>query len=292
MRRLVTPHRIDDGQRFRLTDHDPGDTGPFDPEGKEEAAAMLHESVEWLAEAQRKLYAQDRWALLLVFQGMDAAGKDSAIRHVLSGVNPQGCEVHSFKAPSDEERDHDFMWRHARRTPERGRIGIFNRSHYEEVLVVRVHPEILATQKIPAALLGNDLWTARFEDIRNYERYLDRNGIVVRKFFLHVSREKQRKRFLKRLEEPSKHWKFSARDVLEREHWNAYENAYEDAIRNTATVHAPWFVVPADSKWYTRLIVAGAIVDVIHELGVDYPSVDAGQRKALAQARKALLEEG
>jgi PPK2 family polyphosphate:nucleotide phosphotransferase len=244
-----------------------------------------------LSEFQEKLYAQDRWSLLLVFQAMDAAGKDGTIKHVMSGVNPQGCEVTSFKAPSDLELDHDYLWRAARALPERGRIGIFNRSHYEEVLVVRVHPEYLGSQKLPAKLVTKDIWKERFEDIRAFERHLARNGTVVRKFFLHVSKEEQRKRFLQRLNESEKNWKFSTGDVKEREHWDKYMEAYEDMIRHTATKESPWYVVPADNKWFTRIVVASAIIETLQSLDLRFPKVGKAKLKELAAAKHALLNE-
>ena len=247
--------------------------------------------MRWLADEQERLYAQDRWGVLLIFQAMDAAGKDSTIKHVMSGVNPQGVQVHSFKQPSAEELDHDFLWRCARLLPERGRIGIFNRSYYEEVLVVRVHRGLLARQKIPDGLVGKRIWRERFEDICAFESYLARNGYLILKFFLHVSRDEQKKRFLDRLDKPHKHWKFSAADVGERRHWNDYQSAYEDMIRHTAARHAPWYVVPADNKWYTRMVVAAAIVEAMDRLNLRYPRTDAGRRKALAAARRALLTE-
>ncbi len=246
--------------------------------------------MQRLADLQEKLYAQDSWGVLLIFQAMDAAGKDGAIKHVMSGVNPQGTQVYSFKAPSAEELDHDYMWRCFKCLPERGRIGIFNRSYYEEVLVVRVHPELLAGQKLPASRLTKGIWKDRFEDIRHFEEYLDRNGIVVRKFFLHVSSKEQKKRFLSRLEEPEKNWKLSIQDAREREHWDAYMEAYEDMIRSTATAHAPWYVVPADNKWFTRLAVAAAVIDTLEDLDLHFPEVDKAKRKELAAAR-AILEE-
>jgi PPK2 family polyphosphate:nucleotide phosphotransferase len=242
-----------------------------------------------MAELQDMLYAQDKWALLLVFQAMDAAGKDGTIKHVLSGVNPQGCQVVSFKAPSAEELDHDYLWRAARSLPARGQIGIFNRSHYEEVLVVRVHPEILAAQKLPARLVTKDLWKERFKDIRAFERYLTRNGVVIRKFFLHVSRAEQKRRFLARLDEPGKNWKFSAADVAERARWKDYMHAYEDMIRNTSTPESPWYVVPADHKWFTRVVVAQAVVEALEGLGLAYPEVDAARQQQLAAARRTLV---
>jgi PPK2 family polyphosphate:nucleotide phosphotransferase len=292
-RKLASRYRVDDGSRFRLRDVDPDDTGGLGKADRAEAEAALEEGVEALAALQDMLYAQDRWAVLLVFQAMDAAGKDSAIKHVMSGVNPQGCQVAAFKVPSAEELDHDYLWRCQRHLPERGRIGIFNRSYYEEVLVVRVHPEFLARQRIPEHLLGKGLWERRHRDIRAFERYLADNGVVVRKFFLHVSREEQRRRFLERIEQPSKNWKFSAGDVAERRHWKEYMAAYEDAIRETATPHAPWVAVPADHKWFTRLVVAATVVDALGSLDLAYPTLDAAQRAALAGAARALHgEEG
>ena len=289
--RLLKPYRITRGKGFRLADIDPGDTHKLKSEDKDEAKEWLERGVEWLAEEQDKLYAQDRWAVLLVFQAMDAAGKDGTIKHVMSGVNPQGCQVFSFKQPSAEELDHDFLWRAAKCLPERGRIGIFNRSYYEEVLVVRVHQELLQAQKLPPRLTGRHIWKERLEDIAAYERYLARNGIAIVKFFLHVSREEQKKRFMERLDEPEKNWKFSAADVGERSHWDAYMKAYEDAIRATAAEHAPWYVVPADNKWFTRLVVAAAIAETLQELDLAYPVVDEAKKKELAAAREALLKE-
>jgi PPK2 family polyphosphate:nucleotide phosphotransferase len=247
--------------------------------------------VQWLAEEQDRLYAQNRWAVLLVFQAMDAAGKDGTIKHVMSGVNPQGCQVYSFKQPSSEELDHDFLWRTMRCLPERGRIGIFNRSYYEEVLVVRVHPEFLQRQQLPPQSVGKRIWEERLTDIAAYERYLSRNGVVVLKFFLNVSRKEQKRRFIERLDQPEKNWKFATSDVAERAHWNDYMKAYEEAIRATAAKHAPWFVVPADNKWYTRLVVATAIVEALEGLDLAYPKVDAAKRKELAAARAALAKE-
>jgi len=286
---FAKPFRVDDGRKFRLKDVDPGDTGGL--HAKDEAREWLRQGVQRLAELQEKLYAQDRWGVLLIFQAMDAAGKDGAIKHVMSGVNPQGTQVYSFKAPSAEELDHDYMWRCFKCLPERGRIGIFNRSHYEEVLVVRVHPEFLAGQKLPASRLTKGIWKDRFEDINHFEEYLDHNGIAVRKFFLHVSSKEQKKRFLSRLEEPEKNWKFSAQDAREREHWDAYMDAYEDVIRSTATAHAPWYVVPADNKWFTRLTVAAAVIDTLEDLDLRFPKVDKAKRKELRAAR-AILEGG
>mgnify|MGYP001306837215 CR=1 FL=1 len=288
---LIKPYRISHGKRFRLSDIDPADTGALQSEDKDESREQLALGVRMLAELQDKLYAQDRWAVLLIFQAMDAAGKDSTIEHVMSGVNPQGCQVYSFKAPSSEELDHDFLWRTSRCLPERGRIGIFNRSFYEEVLVVRVHQELLARQKLPPHLVTKKIWKQRYEDINNFERYLSRNGVLIRKFFLHVSKEEQKQRFLSRLDEPEKNWKFAAADVAERSHWDDYMQAYEDMIRATATPEAPWFVVPADNKWYTRLVVAAAVVDALDSLGLHYPQVDAARRDELAAARAALVQE-
>ena len=287
--RLADRYRIADGRRFRLADADPGDTARL--RIKDRAQALLAQGVARLAELQELLYAQDRWALLLIFQAMDAAGKDSTIKHVMSGVNPQGCEVYSFKQPSTLELDHDYLWRSTCRLPERGRIGIFNRSYYEEVLVVRVHPELLARQKLPSKLLTGEIWRDRFEDIGAFERYLARNGVVIRKFFLHVSRDEQKKRFLERLDRPDKHWKFSLADAHERSHWDAYMEAYEDMIRHTASKHAPWYVVPADHKWFTRLVVAAAVIDALEDLELEFPKVDSAKRKELAAARQVLAGE-
>ena len=287
-RKLAKPFRVTDDS-FRLKDIDPDDTLDLTAEDKPRAKEALAMGVSLLAEFQDMLYAQDRWALLLIFQAMDAAGKDSAIKHVMSGVNPQGCEVHSFKAPSNEDLDHDFMWRCARRLPERGRIGIFNRSYYEETLVVRVHREFLEKQKLPPELVTKDIWEERFQDIRHIERYLTRNGVVIRKFFLHVSKKEQKKRFLERIEEPEKHWKFSAADIKERQYWDDYMKAYEDVIQNTATKHAPWYVVPADNKWFTRVVVAAAVIETLASLDLHYPEVSKEKLKELAAAKKALL---
>ena len=286
---LSDRYRINKGAKFCLKDMDPGDTGKI--KSPEKATELLRRSVEVMGEFQEKLYAQDRWSLLLIFQAMDAAGKDGTIKHVLSGLNPQGCHVSSFKAPSDTELDHDFLWRTTCALPERGRIGIFNRSYYEEVLVVRVHPEFLAGQKLPPKLMGDGIWKERFEDIRNFESYLGRNGVVTRKFFLHVSKEEQRKRFLDRLNEPKKNWKFSANDVKERAHWDEYMDAYEDMIRHTATKDAPWYVVPADNKWFTRIVVAGAIIETLQSLDLHFPKVGKSKVKELADAKNALLNE-
>jgi PPK2 family polyphosphate:nucleotide phosphotransferase len=281
--------RVVPGKKLRLEDHDPGDTGRFT--SKEDGRRHLEKGRERLHELQEKLYAQDEWALLLIFQAMDAAGKDSVIEHVMSGVNPQGCQVYSFKAPSSEELDHDFLWRTARCLPERGRIGVFNRSHYEEVLVVRVHSSILERQKLPARLVSEDIWKERYQDIKGWERHLARNGTAIRKFFLNVSPEEQRKRFLARLDEPEKNWKFAAADVEERQHWDDYMKAYEDALEATSTEHAPWYVIPADHKWFTRLAVADVIVEALEEIDPQFPEVSTTQKEELARAR-ALLEGG
>ena len=282
-------YRVNNGAKFRLREVDPEDTHDFDADGKAEAEEALKEGVECLSKLQDKLYAQDRWAMLIIFQAMDAAGKDSAIKHVMSGVNPQGCEVSSFKSPSAEELDHDFLWRCAKRLPERGRIGIFNRSYYEETLVVRVHENYLAAQKLPGKVKTKDFWQRRFEDICNFEQYLTRNGIVVVKFFLHVSKKEQQQRFLARIDDPAKNWKFSINDVHEREHWDQYMHAYEETIKHTATKHAPWYVVPADHKWFTRLVVAAAIVETMSALDLEYPSLSKEELKKLDAAKQALL---
>ncbi len=282
--------RVVDGKGFRLDRFDTDDTSDFD--SKDQAEELLEHGVARLAELQDKLYAQDQWSLLLIFQAMDAAGKDGAIKHVMSGVNPQGCQVFSFKKPSDEELDHDFLWRTTRCLPERGRIGIFNRSYYEEVLVVRVHPAILAGQKLPPQLVGDDIWKERCTDIAAFERYLARNGTVIRKFFLNVSRAEQRQRFLDRLEEPDKNWKFSTADAAERAHWKDYMKAYGDAIRWTAARHAPWFVVPADHKGFARLVVAAAVIEALESIDLKYPTVSEAKRADLEAARAALLAEG
>ena len=287
--KLSRPFRISDGNEFRLKHIDPGYTLGFKSEDKPKAKEALKWGIEVLAEMQDKLYAQDRYALLLIFQAMDAAGKDSAIKHVMSGINPQGCQVFSFKAPSNEELDHDFMWRCIKRLPERGRIGIFNRSYYEETLVVRVHNEILNKQKLPEKLVTKYIWDERFQDIRNIEKYLNRNGIILRKFFLHVSKDEQKKRFLERIDNPDKNWKFSSSDVNERGYWNDYMKAYEDMIRNTATKNSPWYVVPADNKWFTRLVVAAAIIDSLASLDLKYPKVGEEKLKELAEAKHSLL---
>jgi PPK2 family polyphosphate:nucleotide phosphotransferase len=290
IQRYIQPFRITTGTGFQLGDHDPGDTCGLKLD-RGEASELLQRGTRWLAEEQEMLYAQDRWSLLIIFQAMDAAGKDSTIKHVMSGVNPQGCQVFSFKQPSQEELDHDFMWRYSTRVPERGRIGIFNRSYYEEVLIVRVHEEILKRQKLPQPLVGQRIWDERLADIAHFEDYLTRQGVVILKFFLHMSREEQRQRFLKRLDIPEKNWKFSASDVHERRFWDDYMRAYEEGIRATASQHAPWFVVPADKRWFTRLVVAAAIVEAVERLDLTYPEVDAEKRKELATMRAALARE-
>jgi PPK2 family polyphosphate:nucleotide phosphotransferase len=289
-RKLAKPFRVTDDS-FRLKDIDPGDTLDFTSEDKPRAKEALASGVHVLSELQQMLYAQDRWGVLLIFQAMDAAGKDGAIKHVMSGINPQGCQVYSFKAPSSDDLDHDFLWRCMRCLPERGRIGIFNRSYYEETLVVRVHREYLEKQRLPPELVTKDIWDDRFQDIRAFERYLTRNGIIVRKFFLHLSKKEQRKRFLSRIEESEKNWKFSAGDIEERRHWDEYMDAYEDMIRNTATERAPWYVVPADSKWFTRVVVAAAVIETLSSLDLAYPTVSAANLKSLAAAKRSLLGE-
>jgi PPK2 family polyphosphate:nucleotide phosphotransferase len=289
--RIAARHRVTDGAGFRLAAVDPADTGGLGDDERPHAKAVLAAGVEALSALQDRLYAQDRWSALLVFQAMDAAGKDGAIKHVMSGVNPQGCQVASFKAPSAEELDHDYLWRSQRHLPERGRIGIFNRSYYEDVLVVKVHPELLAAQKLPAARRDDGVWARRYGEIRDFERYLDANGTIVRKFFLHVSRTEQKRRFLERIDEPAKNWKFSTADVRERAHWDAYMAAYEQAIRETATPACPWYVVPADHKWYMRLVVASAVVEALAGLDLHYPEVGPEKRAELAEARRALEAE-
>lgn len=285
---LSKPFRVTNGRKFKLKDVDPGDTLHLDSEDKPRAKEGLQTGVDALAELQDMLYAQDKWAVLLIFQAMDAAGKDGAIKHVMSGVNPQGCQVYSFKAPTSEDLDHDYLWRCMKCLPERGRIGIFNRSYYEETLVVRVHEDLLKKQKLPPKLITKDIWKNRFEDIRSFERYLSRNGVLIRKFFLHVSKDEQKKRFMERIENPEKNWKFSPSDAQERGYWDDYMEAYEDLIRHTSTEEAPWYVVPADNKWFTRLVVAGAVIDGLSSLGLHYPKVGPEQLKALAAAKKAL----
>jgi len=289
-REISDPFRINNGDKFRLKDYDPGDTLHLDSEDKPRAKEGLQIGVEALAELQEMLYAQDKWAVLLIFQAMDAAGKDGAIKHVMSGVNPQGCQIYSFKAPTSEDLDHDYLWRCMKALPERGRIGIFNRSYYEETLVVRVHPELLKKQKLPPQLITKDIWDERFQDIRSFERYLSRNGVLIRKFFLNVSKKEQKKRFLERIDNKEKNWKFSPTDARERGYWDQYMEAYEDLIRNTATKEAPWYVVPADNKWFTRLAVAAAIIDGLDSLDLKYPKVGPEQLKELAAARASLTK--
>jgi PPK2 family polyphosphate:nucleotide phosphotransferase len=290
-RRIAEPFRVSEGKNFRLKDVDPGDTLELTSEDKPRAKEALAMGVEALAKLQDKLYAEDKWALLLIFQAMDAAGKDGAIKHVMSGVNPQGCQVHSFKAPSAEDLDHDYLWRCMKVLPNRGHIGIFNRSYYEETLVVRVHPEFLQKQKLPRKLVTKHIWSDRFDDIRNFEQYLTHNGVVVRKFFLHVSKKEQKRRFLERLENPQKHWKFSAADMKERGFWDKYMDAYEDMIRHTATKEAPWYVVPADNKWFTRVVVAAAVIETLDSLDLSYPKVSNDKLKELAAAKAALSKK-
>lgn len=290
VRQYSDPFRVTKGKDFRLKDFDPDDTLGLDMD-KQEASELLSRGSEWLAMEQEILYAQDSWSVLLVFQAMDAAGKDGTIRHVMSGVNPQGCDVASFKQPSDEELSHDFLWRYAVKIPQRGRIGIFNRSYYEEVLVVRVHQELLKAQKMPRRLVGKSVWDERLAEIARFEDYLTRQGVVVLKFYLNLSRKEQKKRFMERLDKPEKNWKFSAADVRERRHWDDYMHAYEEAIRATASKAAPWYVVPADNKWFTRLVVAAAVVEAVDKLDLAYPKVTAEQKKDLAAARAELLAE-
>ncbi len=288
-RKMSEPYRVTKGKKFRLKDVDPGDTGKHTGKDKKEAKDALHEGVETLAELQEMLYGQDRWSVLLIFQAMDAAGKDGTIKHVMSGINPQGCQVSSFKGPSSMDLDHDYLWRCVKELPERGRIGIFNRSYYEETLAVRVHREFLAAQKLPERCVTKRIWEERFQDIRAFERYLTRNGTIVLKFFLHVSRAEQKKRFLERLDLPEKNWKFSATDAKSRAFWDDYMKAYEETVRETATKDSPWYVVPADNKWFTRVVVAAAVIDALASLDLHYPKVSAAKKKELAEARKLLV---
>jgi PPK2 family polyphosphate:nucleotide phosphotransferase len=285
IKKLAKSYRIDSGKHFRLKNFDPADTSGL---AKEHADEALQKDVARISELQSELYAQDRWSLLLIFQALDAAGKDGAVKHVMSGVNPEGCQVYSFKTPSETELQHDFLWRTTCALPERGHIGIFNRSYYEEVLIVRVHPEVLKSEKNPPSLVTKHIWDERFEDIRNFEKHMARNGTIIRKFFLHLSKKEQKQRFLARLDEPQKNWKFSAADVHEREYWDAYQDAYEDMIRNTATEVAPWYVVPADNKWFTRMVISAVVVEALEGLDLSYPKVDAEKRRQLEAARKAL----
>ena len=291
IRKLIKPYRVTNGKKFRLKDVDPDDTGGLKSEVKGKAGELLARGVELLADEQARLYAQDRWGVLIIFQAMDAAGKDGAIKHVTSGIDPQGMQVYSFKAPSSEELDHDFMWRCMKALPERGRIGVFNRSYYEEVLAVRVHEAFLMKQKLPRKLITKKVWEERYQDIRAIERYLSRNGYLILKFFLHVSKKEQKKRFMERLDKPEKNWKFSATDARERQYWGAYMDSYEQMIRNTATDYAPWYVIPADKKWFTRLAVSDAIIDAMEELDLKFPKVDDAKKKELAVARKVLTGE-
>jgi len=289
--KLIKHHRIDDPQHFRLASFDPADTGGIDLD-KDEAKAVLAADIKRLAQLQKCLYADAHWAVLIVLQGMDASGKDGVIAHVMSGLNPQGCEVRAFKAPSEEELAHDFLWRSAVRLPERGRISIFNRSHYEEVIVVRVHPEFLKRQKLPSKLVTKDIWVERFKDIHAFERHLTRSGVLVLKFFLHISREEQRRRLLARLEEPEKRWKFSMSDIAERELWGKYMAAYEDMIQSTSRQQVPWYVVPADNKPFARLVVAAALIEALEALDLQYPKLEGAAFKEIQQVRKALKSEG
>lgn len=287
--KFIKPFRIENGKHFRLKDHDPGETRGLASEG--DAADLLKKGIREMSELQDRLYAQDRWAVLVILQAMDAAGKDSVIKHVMSGVNPQGCQVSAFKQPNSEDLDHEYLWRANKNLPRRGNIGIFNRSYYEEVLIVRVHDELLNKERIPSPLISKHIWKDRFEDINAHERYLSRNGIVIRKFFLNVSKEEQKRRFMARLEEPEKNWKLSPSDVLERERWDDYMNAYEDMIAHTASEHAPWYIVPADNKWFTRAVVAEAVIETLESLNLTYPKLDAEQKQQLKAARKALMHE-
>jgi len=284
---VAKPFHVSKGEDFRLKDYDPAYTGGM--KDKKEARKILEHSRDLLSEFQEKLYAQDRWSLLVIFQAMDAAGKDGAVKHVMSGINPQGCDVTSFKAPSKEELDHEYLWRAHKAVPQRGKIGIFNRSYYEEVLVVRVHQDLLNAQQLPKERVSKNIWEERYEDINNFEQYLVRNGVIVMKFFLHLSKGEQKRRFLERLEMPEKNWKFSMSDVKERAYWKDYQNAYEEMIQNTASKHAPWHVIPADNKWFSRLAVAGAIIHKLHSLDLQFPEVDDEKKNELAQVRKALL---
>jgi len=287
--KLAKSYRINDGKHFRLKDFDPADTGHW--HSVDDAKEHLQKDIARLEDLQAKLYAQDCWSVLLIFQALDAAGKDGTIKHVMSGVNPEGVQVHSFKGPSETELQHDFLWRTTQHLPERGHIGIFNRSYYEEVLIVRVHPKVLEGEKLPPLLVTKKIWEERFEDIRSFERHMARNGTVIRKFFLHLSKKEQKKRFLARLDEPEKNWKFSEADVHEREYWDEYQNAFEEMIRHTATKHAPWYVIPADNKWFAHLAVSAAIVETLEELSVAYPKVDAAKRKELEASRKLLAKK-
>lgn len=287
--KLAHSYRIDDGKHFRLKDFDSADTSHW--KSTEEAEEKVQKDIARMRDLQAKLYAQDCWSLLLIFQAMDAAGKDGTINRVMSGVNPEGCQVYSFKTPSEAELQHDFLWRTVKDLPERGHIGIFNRSYYEEVLVVRVHSDVLKKERLPPSLITREIWEERFEDIRSFERHMARNGTVIRKFFLHLSKKEQKQRFIARLDEPEKNWKFSADDIHERKYWDDYQVAYEEMIRNTATEHAPWYVVPADNKWFTHLVVAAAIVETLEDLNLSYPKIEAAKRKELQSARKILMKK-
>jgi PPK2 family polyphosphate:nucleotide phosphotransferase len=289
--KMLKKYRVENGKHFRLKDYDPADTHGLNPKSKDEAEKLLADGVQRLSELQDILAAQDRWGLLVIFQAMDAAGKDGTIKHVMSGVNPQGVEVTSFKVPTEEEMNHGYLWRTSQRAPARGRIGIFNRSYYEEVLVVRVHSEVLANEKLPKSLVTKNIWEERYEDINNFERYVTRNGIAVVKFFLNISKKEQKRRFLERLDTPQKNWKFSASDIKERAFWDDYQLAYEDAIRETASEYAPWYVVPADHKWFTRLVVSQVLVDELKALKLEYPKVSGEKKKALAETRRLLEKE-
>lgn len=288
---LAAEYRVSNGNKFSLSDFDPGSTGEFEAADKPRSKRALANGVKALAELQDVLYANREWSVLLIFQAMDAAGKDGAIKHVMSGVNPQGCQVVSFKAPSSDDLDHDYLWRCQRQLPPRGRIGIFNRSYYEEVLVVQVHPEMLKKQRVPERLITSKVWKHRYEDIRAFESHLSRNGTLVRKFFLNVSAEEQKRRFLDRANDPAKNWKFSSSDMKERAHWDSYAKAYQKMIRETATPESPWYVVPADNKWYTRIVVASAIIDALASLKLRYPTVDAQKLEELAEAKAVLMRE-
>ena len=289
--KMLKRYRVEDGRHFHLKDHDPEDTHGLDSEFKPAAKELLAGGVQELSQLQDVLAAQDRWGVLIILQAMDAAGKDGTIKHVMSGVNPEGVQVTSFKTPTEEEMRHGYLWRTSQHAPPRGTIGIFNRSYYEEVLIVRVHPQVLENEKLPKQLVTKQIWQERYQDIHDFERYLTRNGIAVVKFFLHLSKKEQKRRFLERLDQPEKNWKFSAADVREREFWDDYQQAYEDAIRNTASEHAPWYVVPADHKWFTRLVVAQVIVDVLKKMDLKYPKVSGAQKKELAEARQQLANE-
>jgi PPK2 family polyphosphate:nucleotide phosphotransferase len=285
--RLAAPYCITDGEKFRLKEYDPTDTNGV--KNKQHAQNILDRRVGLLSDMQEKLYAQDRWALLVVLQGLDAAGKDGVIKHVMSGVNPQGCSASAFEAPSDEDLNHDYLWRSHKFVPERGKIGIFNRSYYEEVLIVRVHADLLKAQKLPTRLVTKHIWDERYEDLNTYERYLTRNGVVIRKFFLHVSKEEQKRRLLERLEDPKKNWKFSMADVKERNSWKAYQQVYEEMIQKTAMKHSPWYVVPADNKWFTRLVVGSVIIEALDALELAFPAVDKAKSRELNTVRESLL---